>query len=283
MDVRVRGHTSDTASFALAQRAAHPRLRGLVLDYEDFEERSAAPLGRREVAVPHVVVIVDLSGEGWDVAGRDATAFVRHRSFVAGVHDQPTTVRHDGRARCLQLNLTPLGARAVLGVPLAELTNRVVPLEDLLGPAARRLEERLDGAGGWAERFALLDEELLARAAAAAPLRPDVVRAWRRLSGSDGAVEVGALAAELGCSRRHLSSRFGEEVGLPPKTYARLLRFRRASDALIHGGEDRLATVAAACGYSDQSHLNREFRQFAGATPGAIVRGLLPGGAGVAG
>ena len=142
MDVRVRRHTSDTASFVLAERDAHPRLRGLVLDYEDFEERSAEPLGRREVAVPHVVVILDLSGAGWDVAGRDATAFARHRSFVAGVHDQPTTVRHDGRARCLQLNLTPLGARAVLGVPPAELANRVVPLEDLLGPAARRLEDR---------------------------------------------------------------------------------------------------------------------------------------------
>jgi AraC-like DNA-binding protein len=181
----------------------------------------------------------------------------------------------------MQVNLTPLGARALLGTPLGELTNRVVALEDVLGPAARHLAERLDGAAGWEERFAILDAVLLARAASAEPVRPDVAWAWRRLVRSRGSIAVAALAAELGCSRRHLAARFGEEVGLPPKAYARLLRFQRATEALLSGGEPRLAEVAAACGYADQSHLNRDFRAFAGTTPSALLADRVLGEGGV--
>ena len=274
MRTQVLRHDSDELSFELAVRGPAPALRGLVRDYEDFTERSAAPLRRREVAVPDPVVILDL-GDGWTV---DAE---RHRSFAAGVGDGPSVVEHDGRARCVQVNLTPLGARRLLGVPLAELTNRVVPLEDVLGPDARVLVERLADARDREERFALLDEALSVRAAASTPVRPDVAWAWRRLVESGGLLRVDALAAELGCSRRHLTGRFGAEVGLPPKAYARLLRFRRANDALLSGGAEGLAEVAARCGYADQSHLNRDFRAFAGATPGELLASRAPGGAGV--
>jgi AraC-like DNA-binding protein len=277
---RVLRHTSEAASFVLASRDPVPGLRGLVQGYEDFEERSPAPLCRREVALPDVVVIVDL-GEGWRVGEAAGPDMAHHGSFVAGVHDRPTAVEHGGRARCMQVNLTPLGARALLGTPLGELTNRVVALEDVLGPAARHLAERLDGAAGWEERFAILDAVLLARAASAEPVRPDVAWAWRRLVRSRGSIAVAALAAELGCSRRHLAARFGEEVGLPPKAYARLLRFQRATEALLSGGEPRLAEVAAACGYADQSHLNRDFRAFAGTTPSALLADRVLGEGGV--
>jgi AraC-like DNA-binding protein len=275
---RVLRHASDTVGFTLARGAPHPGLRGLVRGYEDFTERSAGPLRRREVALPDMVLILDL-GDGWRV-GTDTPA-ERHGSFVAGVHDRPTVVEHGGRARCLQVDLTPLGARALLGVAPAELRNRVVGLEDLLGPAGGRLLERLDAAPGWDERFAILDGALLARAAAAEPARPDVLWAWRRLVESHGGVAVAALARELGCSRRHLTARFGEAVGVPPKAYARLLRFRRATEALLGGGEARLAEVAAACGYADQSHLTREFRALAGTTPGGLLAARAPGGGGV--
>jgi AraC-like DNA-binding protein len=264
--------------FVLAESRPDARLEGLVRAYEDFEERSPRPLRRREVAVPDVVMIVDF-GEGWRVGEREPVE--RLGSFAAGIHDRPTIVEHGGRARCVQVNLTPLGARALLGVPLVELRNRTVALEELLGSAARGLAERLYSAEGFEQRFALLDEVLAARAADAPPVRADVGWAWRRLVASGGALAVQDLARELGCSRRHLSGRFGEEIGLPPKSYARLLRFRRAFEALLRGGEEGLASVAATCGYADQPHLNREFRALAGTTPGALLASRVPEGGGV--
>jgi AraC-like DNA-binding protein len=112
---------------------------------------------------------------------------------------------------------------------------------------------------------------LLALLARAAPVRPDVARAWRRLVETHGTLGVEAVARELGCSRRHLAARFGEELGLSPKRLARVLRFRRAHALLGERPGTPLAGLAAECGYADQAHLTREFRALAGVTPGAFA------------
>jgi AraC-like DNA-binding protein len=158
----------------------------------------------------------------------------------------------------------------LLGVPLRELAREVVALDAVLPDAD---VARLRAADTWEERFAQLDALLLARLEGAAPPRPDVAYAWSRLLATDGAVSVAQLCAELGCSRRHLSARFGDEVGLGPKAVGRILRFRRATALL---GDRRaaltLAEVAAASGFADQAHLTREFRAMAGVTPGAFPK-----------
>ena len=272
MATTVTRHVSDRHRFELVTSDPDPRLRDHVRGYQDFRERTAAPLARRELASPDVVVIVDLDA-GWHVGDGDGEHL---RSFAGGAADAPTTVGHDGSARAVQVDLTPAGARALLGVPPGELGRTVVRLEDLLGPDAARLAEQLHDAPSSAARFALLDRLLLDRAASSPGLRPDVAWAWGRLVQSGGTARIDALARELGCSRRHLSAGFGDEIGLPPKAYARILRFRRAVDALLRGGETRLAEVAADCGYADQSHLNREFRALAGVTPTELLARRLP-------
>lgn len=275
MPATVHRHDGTEHSFRLVSATPDPRLRGQVRGYHDFWERSTAPVARREVASPDAVVIVDLDA-GWGVGGE------RHGSFAGGLYDEPIVVEHGGTARAVQIDLTPPAARALLGVPLGELSRRVVGLEDLLGADAARLAERLHAAPTSEERFTLLDRVLLGRLAAARPVRPDVARAWRRLEETAGTLRVEALADELRCSRRHLTARFAEEIGLPPKAYARVLRFRRAADTLLAGGEQRLAEVAAACGFADQSHLNREFRALAGAAPTELLARRLPDAGGLA-
>jgi transcriptional regulator GlxA family with amidase domain len=108
------------------------------------------------------------------------------------------------------------------------------------------------------------------------------VWAWRRLRASAGGVTVSALADELGCSRRHLTAGFRDHVGLPPKRVARILRFGRVLGLLERSGGRGLGEIAAACGYADQPHLNRDFRAFAGASPGDWLARRMPGGAGTA-
>lgn len=231
-------------------------------------------MAQLEIASPGVVVVLDL-GDGWRIE-QDGVGG-RFDSFAGGLHDGPTLVENPGRARGVQVDLTPLGARALLGLPLAELGRPVVALDDLLGRRATELLERLDAAPGPSARFAILDRALLARAGSATSARPDVARAWRRLEQTGGGLSIAALAAELGCSRRHLSSAFAAELGLAPKAVARILRFRRAARLLEAGAE--LARVAAVCGYADQPHLNREFRALAGRTPGTFVQDRLPAAA----
>jgi AraC-like DNA-binding protein len=108
-------------------------------------------------------------------------------------------------------------------------------------------------------------------------LSPKVAWARRRLHESGGQVPVAQLVREVGWSRRHFTARFREQVGLPPKTLARVLRFERAARMGERRGSRSWADVAAACGYYDQAHLVRDFQDLAGCTPTEFERGLLPG------
>ena len=77
-------------------------------------------------------------------------------------------------------------------------------------------------------------------------------------------------------------SQFRDQVGLPPKLVSRILRFRRALAEFETDDGRRFAEIAQQCGYYDQAHLNREFRDFAGVTPSDIVASKLPAGLGLA-
>jgi transcriptional regulator GlxA family with amidase domain len=82
-------------------------------------------------------------------------------------------------------------------------------------------------------------------------------------------MRVDALADEVGWTRQHLWSRFRSQLGLSPKRAAQLVRFDRAAHLLAAGNTP--ASVAAETGYADQSHLHREIRAIARATPTAVA------------
>ncbi|MCW2996821.1 MAG: Helix-turn-helix, AraC domain protein [Solirubrobacterales bacterium] len=246
-------------------------LRAHVRSYCGFRERTTAPVRRRELPFGGVAVILALDDEWWlgeEVAGD--RPLTRHTSFVGGLIDGPVVSEHRGRAFTLQFDLTPLGARALFGVPGRELSGRVLAFDELLGRHAPLLVEQLACAPTWPARFALLDAFLLRRITAGPAPSPDVEWAWRRLTASHGQVPIADLVDELGCSPRHLAARFGEDVGMTPKAFGRLLRFERAVARLQRPG-DELGRIAADCGFSDQAHFTRELRAFAGVPPTALL------------
>ncbi|MFD8143933.1 helix-turn-helix domain-containing protein [Streptomyces sp. NPDC059708] len=197
-------------------------------------------------------------------------------SAVVGMEDRPAWCTHPGGPQeVIRLEFTPLGAYRLLALPMRELTNLVVELDDVLGPEAGPLVERLAAAPDWAARFDLLDAVLLARLGRGPEPAPEVEQAWRLLTRSAGAVPIARLADEVGWSGSYLVRRFTEQVGLTPKTSARVLRFRRAARLLSRGPVD-LAAIAAGCGFYDQAHLTREFRALAGLTPGRMATAARP-------
>ncbi|MGY0006658.1 helix-turn-helix domain-containing protein [Micromonospora sp. I033] len=264
-----------------------PRIRPYVDRYLGYREHAAGPLVRREVASAFVVLIL---GWGAPLDVTDPRAADRGASdtsaFLAGPFDGWCTTRTAGEGVGVQVVLTAPAARRLLGLPLGEVANRAVPV-DRLGGWLARLRDELAGLPDWAGRFARLDAALAARLAVTGPVDPHLRHAWRLLDGSGGGLGVGALAEEVGWSRRHLAVRFRREFGLPPKTVARLLRFQRAYAMVGRGplsapvggadpapgpGGDGWADLAVRFGYYDQPHLIREFREFAGATPAALAR-----------
>jgi AraC-like DNA-binding protein len=271
------GHDSPRRELVTAQPAES--LRGLVIAYQGF--RDDAPEGRvmREPPSGVVPVILDL-GCGWRVSTPAAGYQAQHVvGFAAGMHDAYTLVEPAGPSAGVQVDLSPLAARRLFGIPMHEVTNRVAPLDQLLGRQAAVLCERLGEGRSWPERFAILDQFLAGRLLGGAAVSPEVEWAWRRLASSGGAVPISRLGADLGWTRKRLVARFREEVGLTPKAAARVLRFEAMLTRLRSGCRTGWAELALECGYFDQSHLAREVRRLAGVTPGALLSGLDPGAA----
>jgi AraC-like DNA-binding protein len=274
-------HDSALGRWEMASRDADPRLRGHVRGYVGYFEVTPGALRRREVPGADVTLIISFGPaiEVFDSARRGD----RYTSFVTGLWDGPALTEHAGYQHGIEVNLTPLGAHRLLGLPMHHLANAVVHLDDVLGAEVARLAERLHEAPDWAARFDVLDAAFAARLADARPVSPGVAWAWGRLLATHGAVTVAALTGELGWSRRHLGAQFREQIGLPPKLLGRILRFDRVVALLRSHDPDRWAEVAHGCGYYDQSHFNRDFRQFAGATPSDFLASRLPDGAGFEG
>lgn len=190
-----------------------------------------------------------------------------YTAMVGGLHTSPAIVTHDGAQSGVQVMLDPLGCRSVLGLPAAELAGIDVDAADVLGAAAAgRILDQLHAAPSWAARFAVLDAALGGAMAARDSGSPRVAGAWQRLRRSGGSLPVERLAAESGCSQRYLAKMFQAELGLTPKLAGRVVRFDRARRQLLRAGGS-VAQTAAAAGYYDQAHLDRDFRQFAGCSP----------------
>lgn len=263
---------SDRGGWRLARSRPHPALRPFLRSYDGYWETEAVPTRMRTLPTRTTVMIINLGPPLYLAVPDPGVRDRAYTSFVAGMHDGHGMYLSPGGQRGIQLDVTPLGAYTLLGLPMARLANVAAELPDLLGRAADTLVERLADAPSWATRFDIVDAFLLRRLEIGPVPDPEVGRAWRLLDG-DPAVPVARVAADVGWSRKHLTNRFREQAGLTPKVMARVLRFQRAVGRLADGAG--FAEAAAVCGYYDQAHLNREFRALSGCTPSELIGGQL--------
>jgi AraC-like DNA-binding protein len=253
-------------SEAVAARPSGP-LAGVVAEHHGYLQKNVAPAVHRGLPSPYLTVIVTLDeplviSQQVDASRRPDS----YRALVGGLHTSPALVRHHGAQSGIQLRMSPLGARALFGLPAGELVGIDLHATEVLGRVAAELHERVAAAADWTERFAVLDAVLGARLDPAVRPPAEVCRAWQLLLASHGTVPISAVAADVGWSQRHLAARFRTEIGLTPKTAARVIRFDRARRMLPSADG---AAVAARCGYADQAHLVRDFRAFTGLAPTA--------------
>jgi AraC-like DNA-binding protein len=215
-------------------------------------------------------IVVNFGSPFWiSEAGSAQRREVRTTVSVMGPHDRPFVAENPHSRELVVLHLTPIGAHAILDANMRELTNRWLSLEDVLGPDAGQLAEQLQESRTWPERFDQLDSFLCRRVAAKRRPQRDMRQAWNRLRGARTSVQ--SLARELGISNKHLIHQFHNQVGLTPKTVARVARFNKALRMTDGAKHVDWAATAQRCGYFDQAHLIRDFRELALATPRAIA------------
>jgi AraC-like DNA-binding protein len=278
---RVVRHVSELDRWEMVHAAPDPRLDGYVHSYCAYDERTGSFVRRRELPSDRVVAIVNL-GEPIRVCTHEGHWTTQPDGFLAGLHDSYAITETCGAQRGVQIDLSPVGAHLLFRLPMHELAHNVVTLEDLFGRDGMHLHEALASADTYQERFDRLDDFFLARLDDALSPVPSITRALGRLRATRGSVPVGALAAEVGCSRRYLTAGFREHVGVAPKLLGRILRFQHAIQ-LMDVRQLGWAEISQTCGYYDQAHLIRDFNQFAGCAPVEFARRRLPDGGGVMG
>ncbi|MGW7274735.1 helix-turn-helix domain-containing protein [Streptomyces sp. NPDC054864] len=257
---------------------AAPRLDGMVVSAVGYRTRGELPGLHRGLPSPYLTLIFSLDGPvvtgrtPEQAGGRDAT---RTDIVVGGLHQSPAYVVRPEHEAGIQLAVHPLAARALFGVPAAELAGELVtPGAEVMGRRAADVRELLCEQGSWEERFASLSGYLRQRAAtdtSGGSVRPEVAEAWAWLARHRGVGTLRGLSRHVALSERRLTTLFRAETGLSPKQAGRLMRFQRARSAVVRpvaaGGAPDLARVAADCGYYDHSHLVRDFQQYTGVSP----------------
>ena len=249
-------------------------LRPYIAGYSGFRQAGVAPARHAGLPSPYLTLIFTLDDPLTVAAHPDpAQPGGDYVTLAGGLHTAPALVTHEGRQSGIQVGLSPLGARAFLGVPAGALANIDVEASGVCGVLATEIQQRIQAEPAWARRFAVLDEVLSRRLRAyrqdgGPDVSAEVGFAWRWLLATNGMAAVAELAEETGWSTR---ARFAAELGLTPKAAARVVRFDRARRLLRRraaaGRPLALATLAAHCGYYDQPHMDAEFRAFAGAPP----------------
>ncbi|WP_245717629.1 helix-turn-helix domain-containing protein [Nocardia jejuensis] len=264
-EVEATGGAGAISGWEIARPGAGRGLPGI--DMAGFMIRAGAATEIRAVPHPAVTVIVEFGGHAFSVD--DGRGGGMSESLALGLASSSFHARADGIG-CVQIRLSPIATRAVLGVPAGELGGGLVALEDLWGGEAAALRERLHHARTWSARFAVMDDVLRGRMRVESAVDPEVAWVWRQILRGRGRARIAELAAETGWSRQRLWSRFDAQIGLTPKRAAMLIRFDHAVHRLARGQSP--ARVAADSGYADQSHLHRDIRAFTGTSPAASAR-----------
>lgn len=226
----------------------------------------------REHSLPngsmHLVVRLDgpplrLYADAQDRIGRRHAA-----ATVAGIRAAYCIKDTSTPAASVGAVLRPGAALALFGVSAAELAGQHIALGDLCGNAAELLYERLAASDDPHRRREVFERFLHSRLRPVRGLDPQIAHAADRLERASGADQaIAAIAEAGGRSHRHFIAGFRDAVGLTPKRYARVQRFRRLLAALSATPRPAWAQLALDHGYFDQSHLIGEFREFAGVSP----------------
>lgn len=232
----------------------------------NHSDESAAPEPALPDGSPELIFAL---ADPFRAMAEDGSYIVQPMSMLVGQITRPLTVAPTGRIDLVAVRLEPAGA-SMLCDDMSQLTDRWTDIRDLSVRVLDDIPGVLARGSDDADRVRVLDQRFAQLLATSRSVDAEVAEAVQAIMTSHGMVVLEDLAARLGCSMRHLQRRFATQVGITPKLLARIRRFQRVFSAWREDPRS-LSRVAAECGYFDQPHLIRDFRDFAGQAPAAFL------------
>ncbi|HEX4682496.1 MAG TPA: helix-turn-helix domain-containing protein [Gemmatimonadaceae bacterium] len=250
-------------------------LKGMVVEFWEVRGDLAA---FRETLLPNgcVELMINL-GPAHRVLSEAGTS-VWDTGWFSGLHERALIIESLEGTHLLSARMHPVGATALLGRRVARAANAIVRLDDFIGPDAPALRDRACAATSPAERFAILEDFLLGARATGEEAPAFAREAAAAIEAAHGNLRVTTLHERFGISRKHLAVSFERAVGVPMKSYAQIRRFVWTLARLQETSEVNWSMLSSEAGYSDQSHLARDFRRIGAASPTEYLRKRAPDG-----
>lgn len=208
-------------------------------------------------------------GDPFEQVEPNGQAVTQPQAFLVGQITRPLLVRPTGRTDLIAVRFEAHGA-ALLHDDVAALTDRWVGINSLRGGVLLPVVDRLQNNESLPARLVVLEGAIAQLMQSSPGADGRVVSAVATIRQTHGNLRCDDLAETLGLTPRSLQRLFARQVGISPKLLARIVRFQRVF-AARRDDPGSFARVAAQCGYSDQSHLVRDFRDFAGMPPAELL------------
>ncbi|HEX3810644.1 MAG TPA: DUF6597 domain-containing transcriptional factor [Rhizomicrobium sp.] len=244
-----------------------PPLNAFIANFWHWEGDNPGHAKDTVMASSRLAILINLKEDALDwYGGKDFADNNRLKGMaLCGMHTAAFAI-NAYQPYMMGVDFKPGGAAPFFRAPMGEFQNNHVSLQDIWGPDAERLHQRLIQAPSPRDRFAILQQALLGAAPRDIDFHPAVAAAMTRLA-SGRVCRVAALAAQAEISHKRFIRLFMDEVGVTPKLYLRMTRFQNLLDRVWNAPSVDWAEAAARHGYFDQPHLIREFREFSGFTP----------------
>lgn len=204
-------------------------------------------------------------GDPFQRLHENGTSETQPRTFVVGQMTAPVVIEPTEDAGILGIRFRPGGAYPFFSFPQHELVDRIVSLDSLWGNLAQEIEERTAMAVGADEKVMVIEAILASKLCTKS--NASLEAAIEEILAADGLISIEEVSEDIGMTRRNLERQFKQFVGLSPKLFARIVRFQRIFKTLESSSIDEWTSLALECGYYDQAHFIREFREFSGRNP----------------
>lgn len=260
--------------FALTRPSAHPDLSPWIERYWTVRWDLPAGTSYTSTVLTHPSVHLSVeSGTG------PRHGYAMPAALLHGVVSRTFTVELTGTGRVFGVKFRPGGFGAFTGRDVASLTDRVVPLDDVFGDAARDLQRDVLAADD-DEATRIVDAFLLERRAVPDERYEQLLDIVAGMLADRELVTVQAVTERFGVTPRTLQRLFRRYVGVGPKWVLQRFRLHDAQLLLESGEAPDLATLAAELGWSDQAHFSRDFHATVGAPPGRYAASASPSAGG---
>lgn len=173
----------------------------------------------------------------------------------------------------IHVGFKPGGLHQLIGVPMHELIDQNYSASDILGREADGVLEQLRNTTDWSQLIAIVENFLLRKLSRPKEAEPFDL-AISVLISKNGNLPIEKVAATACLSLKQFERKCKDRIGLPPKLFARLIRFSNAYRLREANPQISWTSICYECGYFDQMHLIRDFKEFAGVTPKIITNDL---------